>query len=296
MTDVKSNYDDLLESFMTNSAKAYADSSRKNDVNTQSEKDQTANRYKVYNIEIKQAADTTNRPRKKVKRRTSAATKISTFLIVFCLVFCLVADNLDTVATAYYKVKSNVVSMFSRTGTQNADWSIEANPGTLYNMKPEVWDTLSYNERLQTIENVKNIELYYLGVPYEIDLVIRDLDGTTRGEYCNALKIISIDEDHFNNSSVKEIVQTVCHECRHAYQYACIEVYNNTDENYKELNMFDNSKKLMASSLNYIEYNSEEDNYDEYSTQLVEADAFSYAAQATEEYYVKLIPEYAAEQ
>lgn len=296
MTDVKSNYDDLLESFMTNSAKAYADSSRKNDVNTQSEKDQTANRYKVYNIEIKQAADTTNRPRKKVKRRTSAATKISAFLIVFCLVFCLVADNLDTVATAYYKVKSNVVSMFSGAGTQNADWSIEANPGTLYNMKPEVWDTLSYDERLRTIENVKNIELYYLGVPYEIDLVIRDLDGTTRGEYCNALKIISIDEDHFNISSVKEIVQTVCHECRHAYQYACIEVYNNTDENYKELNMFDNSKKLMASSLNYIEYNSEEDNFDEYSTQLVEADAFSYASQATEEYYSKLIPEYAAEQ
>ena len=143
MTDVKSNYDDLLELFMTNSAKVYADSPGKNDVNTQSEKDPTANRYKVYNIEIKQAADTTNRPRKKVKRRTSAATKISAFLIVFCLVFCLVADNLDTVATAYYKVKSNVVFMFSRAGTQNADWSIEANPGTLYNMKPEVWDTLS---------------------------------------------------------------------------------------------------------------------------------------------------------
>lgn len=296
MTDIKSNYDDLLESFMTNSAKVYADSPGKNDVNTQSEKDPTANRYKVYNIEIKQVADTTNRPQRKVKRRTSVVTKILAFLIAFALVFCIVTDNFDMLTVAYYKVKSNVISVFSGTIMQNADWSIEANPGTLYNMKPEVWDTLSYDERLRTIENVKNIELYYLGVPYEIDLVIRDLDGTTRGEYCNALKIISIDEDHFNNSSVKEIVQTVCHECRHAYQYACIEVYNNTDENYKELNMFDNSKKIMDSSLNYIEYNSEEDNYDEYSTQLVEADAFSYASQATEEYYSKLIPEYAAEQ
>lgn len=295
MTEIKSNYDDLLESFMANSAKAYDGSPRKNNVNTQSEKDHTKNKYKAYNIETKQATGTTISSRKK-KRKTSAATKISVFLLVFALLFCLLDNNLDTITITYYKVKNNVDLSFSETDTQNADWSIEANPGTLYNMKPEVWDMLSYDERFETLENIKNIEFYYLGVPYDVVILIRDLADYTLGEYSDVFKAISIDKEHFNNDPIEDIVNTLCHECRHAYQYACIEAYQNTDEKYKKLCIFNQSEQLLENSFNYVEYDEAKNNYDEYYTQVMEADSFNYAAQVTNEYYSKLIPEYAAEQ
>lgn len=278
-------YDDLLESFMLNSS-----------CENELKKVQYTDRYKIYDIEIHPVSETISSAKKCSKRKIFIVKKIFVFVLLVCLVLCFVIENLDTVTLSFYKLQNSVISNFSETDTQMESWSIEENTGTLYNMKPEIWKNLSYDERLQTIDNVKNIELYYHGVPFEVDLVINDIDDYTLGKYNHKSKTITIDTEHFNNSCVKDIVKTICHECRHAYQYACIEAYNDTDKKYKELNMFETSKELMANSLNYIKYNVEDENYYEYSTQLMERDAFSYSEQATEEYYSKLIPEYASEQ
>lgn len=93
---------------------------------------------------------------------------------------------------------------------------------------------------------------------------------------------------------MKDIVTTVCHKFRHAYQFACIEAYENTDEEFKALSMFDNAEKFLINENNYIVYDGS--NYDEYASQIMESDAFSYAYSVTQEYYSDLIPKYAEKQ
>lgn len=294
MAEVKSNYDEMFETFMSNCAKAYADSPRNNDTKTQSERCRTEDRYKVYNIEIKRSAATAKNSRKKVKRKKSSAAKISAVLIAFSLIFCVVANNLDTAKYVFHEVTSNVASIFSGADTaDNSDLSEEAYSETLYNIKPEIWEMLSYDERLWTIENLKNIELNYLGVSKDILLVITELEDSTLGEYSD--NIIKIDEYYFNNSPIEEIVETVCHECRHAYQHACIEAYYDADESFQDLYMFTSTKIYADNWFNYIEYDAGKDNYDEYYNQPIESDSFSYASQRAQVYYSELIPEYAYE-
>lgn len=177
--------------------------------------------------------------------------------------------------------------------TQDHNWSVENNVDTLYNIQPEIWDTLTYEQKVDTIENLMNMELYNLGVTSPVKLIVKNISGNTLGKHHQNLNIIEIDTYHLINDSVYDVVNTVCHECRHAYQYNCVIAYENTNSNYKNLEMYDNAEQFKENLANYIELKwNDEDSYDQYASQIVESDASQYAAVQTDNYYYNLIPKY----
>ena len=52
---------------------------------------------------------------------------------------------------------------------------------------------------------------------------IDDLDGKTVGSFFPDLDTIAIDADHLSNDNFNDVLDTLAHECYHAYQYLCIE-------------------------------------------------------------------------
>ena len=234
--------------------------------------------------------------RAREKRKT--ALSILTMILVWGLVILLFVSSFTPAGAWYYKVRGDIETHFQTAKLQNADWSIESNPDTLNKMKPQVWAALDATQKEEVVRNIIQIELYYMGVKTDVELVVQDMGGSTLGSYVELLHIIRIDRTHLLEDPVENVVNTICHECRHVYQHTCIDAYTQTDEQYQDLNMFDASKRFLSNALNYYDYDSDiddQDNYQAYYDQAMEADAFSYAAQATEEYYSELIPEYASE-
>lgn len=263
-------YSDLLESYMNDT----------NDVN-----------YKNNHV-------STSCKKKKEKKNTKhILKKIGNIILNLYFVFSIVLGLYTGLAKQFpekaYKLTTTIESVFNKQNeTQTHDWSVENNIGTLYNIQPEIWDTLTDDQKINTIDNLKNIELYYLGVSTPTKLIVKNIGNNIAGQHISILNIIEIDKNHLLNDSVYDVVNTICHECRHAFQNACVNAYENADDEYKNLIIFNNSRQFEDNYANYYEFNGFNETYDEYASQTIEADAFEYAEQATNDYYSNLIPKY----
>lgn len=168
--------------------------------------------------------------------------------------------------------------------------SIAENLDTIALLKPETWNTLTYDEKFETMCIIKNIELNKLGIDITDMATLKtdDLDSGVQGNYSNLTSVISIDCDLLAEGDVEEVLNTICHESRHCYQHACVEAYKKADDKYKNLLIFDTSKDFRENFNNYIKGN--DDNYLDYWNQCVEADARAYAQEEVE-YYNSIIRE-----
>lgn len=274
-------YDDLLESFMTNA----------NDVDHKSNNVSTS--YKKE--KPKAYFSNENKEKKSTKYKLK---KIGIALLNLILVFFLVLELYGEFSAKYPEkidgLTSTIESTFNKPNeSQTHDWSVENNIDTLYNIQPEIWETLTDEQKINTIDNLMNMELYNLGVTSPVKLIVKNISGTALGKHHQNLNLIEIDKYHLLNDSVYDVVTTVCHECRHAYQYDCVIAYDDANRNFKNLEMYDNAEQFKENFANYIEFKwNEEDSYDQYASQIVESDASQYAAVQTDNYYYNLIPKY----
>lgn len=202
-------------------------------------------------------------------------------------VLCLCAFVLPMSISAYlgndlYEASNGDTVIWDRTD----EWSLPSNMDAVLKLKPEVWETLSLMERLDVLSVVKNIEMRYLGIRHEVYLTADNLDEDTLGQYVYKEHKIVINVTHLKDSPVAKLVETVAHECHHAYTRQLVAAYQSLPDEYKNLLMFFDAQLYEEGYANYID--SDED-YKEYSMQYCEMQARVYAEEAANQYYAAIM-------
>lgn len=175
-------------------------------------------------------------------------------------------------------IRSDVSASIRNDGDE---WSLDDNRETVEKLRQNVWETLSVSEKLDVIGTVKNIEMRKFGVNHEVYLDAENISGNAIGTYDHSKQKIVVDIEHLKSDSAANVLNTVLHECRHVYQYMIVELYEHTDEQYRNMPLFDTAACYREEFEIYI---SASDDAIGYYLQKCEIDARKYADSACEEY------------
>lgn len=154
---------------------------------------------------------------------------------------------------------------------------------TIRKLNEEQWTELSTQEKIDILQLIVTVERDGLGIYHEILLQcgISKKDSVL-GEYDPINHVIMINIDHLEKDPPQEVLDTIVHECYHAYQWCLAHLFADSDEQYQELYLFTDAKQYINEFSNYHDGG---DSYEDYYYQSVEVDARIYAANAVEYYY-----------
>jgi len=172
-----------------------------------------------------------------------------------------------------------------------SEWTIKNNIDTVCLLREEEWSKLDAQEKLDVLGVVLNIEIRYLGLNHELYLKSAILEMNTAAHYNHTNHEIVINIDHLQHAPAEDILDSLCHECYHSYQYQMIELYNETPEKYRDMKVFQYVDDYIEE---FSDYTDGSENDEDYYYQTVEVAARKYASEAVYEYY-ELIEEYAAD-
>lgn len=170
-------------------------------------------------------------------------------------------------------------------GIQTETWTVANNIDTVSNLIDENWTSLSEKQKLNTLQTIANIECRYLGLPHELNVAVAALDKNTLAAYNDDLHTIYINADTLESEEASEILDSLCHEAYHAYQYNLCEAYSSVDDKYKDLLAFYHVPFYIDEFSNYTDGNTD---YFDYYFQHCEMNARDYAKQAVDEYYERI--------
>jgi len=134
----------------------------------------------------------------------------------------------------------------------SADMVMEVSEDLLL-LGTEEWDTLSNQEKLDILQKIANLEQAYLGIPHAVTVGASELEETTFGCYNDTKQSITINLEWLDILDSWSVVETVCHEMYHAYQYCLVDIYNTLPEETKRLYMFKIIPYYEYEFANYIE-------------------------------------------
>lgn len=172
-----------------------------------------------------------------------------------------------------------------------SEQSLSNNMETIARLREDAWGSLTVQERLDVLQTVANIEQRYLGLPNELNIGAANLDDGILGYYADQTHEIVLDMDSLLHGTSEEMLDTVCHEAYHSYQYRMADAFNEADESSKNLKMFRKANSYAREFENYV--NGEKD-FCGYYDQDCESDARDYAEDAVED-YCRRINEYLLE-
>ena len=166
-----------------------------------------------------------------------------------------------------------------------SEYTIANQMDVVLNLRQEVWETLSLDQKINALDVVVKIESRYWGIPYEINITVEGLSTGISGAYSNSKHLIYLDKDYLSSASAKSILDTIAHEMHHCYQYCLVELYEKTDELYVNLIIFNDAKKYEE---NFNNYQSGKEDIRAYWLRPVEKSARKFARDAVDEYYEKI--------
>ena len=152
----------------------------------------------------------------------------------------------------------------------------------LLQLQPEVWDELPMAERMDLLQTVANIERTYLGVPHELWVGAAELEDGVQGRYNSVTNQIALSLDHLAEDDVDDVLDTVLHECYHAYQHSLVELYGQSPERYRDLQLFSAAQDYAEEMADY--QHGDGDNFRAYYFQRMEQDARAYAEEGVADY------------
>ena len=155
-------------------------------------------------------------------------------------------------------------------------------------LQEEIWVDLSVTERLNVLQKVANYEVSYLGLPHELNVTAELLDEGTLGCYIDSIHSININVDFLSEGNAHEILETLAHEVYHAYQRRLVDLYNSTDEQYKNMMLLHRASVYREEFESYVDG---DEDYIDYLFQVVEIDSDAYALATVDSIY-KEIDEY----
>lgn len=160
------------------------------------------------------------------------------------------------------------------------------NLDTICKLNEEQWTELSSQEKIDVLQLIVAIERDSLGIYHEISLQCEiSKKDSVLGEYDPINHVIMINIDHLEKDPPQEVLDTIVHECYHAYQWCLAHLFADSDEQYRELYLFTDAKQYVNEFSNYHDDGDSYKDYVSYYYQSVEVNARIYAANAVEHYY-----------
>ena len=108
------------------------------------------------------------------------------------------------------------------TKTNLSEQTIANNMDTILLLQEDEWEKLSAQERLDVLQTVANIEQRYLGLPNELNVGVANLDADILEYYTDKTHEIIVSADSLLYDSPWEVLDTICHEAYHSYQYRLV--------------------------------------------------------------------------
>lgn len=144
-------------------------------------------------------------------------------------------------------------------------------------LQEETWNRLSIQKRITVTQELVDFESDILGIP-TISVTSAMIGTATLGTYDNETKQMWIDTEHLANSSVREVINTICHEIHHSYVDYLVNTldWDNPAMNsayFAELRELMNSQKNYKSAWIY--------GFDAYENQPLEVAARDYSEEET---------------
>jgi len=168
---------------------------------------------------------------------------------------------------------------------QSSAQTISNNIDTILLLQEDEWNTLSVQEKLNTLQTVANIEAHYLGLPNELHVGADCLGEGTLACYNDNTYTISIDLEHLENDSVYHVLESCCHEAYHSYQHRLVDAYNLSEDNLRALRIYNTASQYAQEFRNYDNGASD---FSSYFFQYCEMDAREYAESAVQDYYSRI--------
>lgn len=157
-----------------------------------------------------------NNKKEILHRRVRNCTKIL-FLIWSCQLLFVTSANL---IVRTYRIHSDFQPTTFALKSQLQYYMNKKNNRALYKtFSPDVWGTLSDQEKTDALEQLLQIESEILNLPKDTHLYITPMEENCLGSYNPQEKQISINKELLNAGKVSDIQYTLYHEIWHAAEY-----------------------------------------------------------------------------
>lgn len=224
--------------------------------------------------------------RKKTQKIRHWKTALHRCYAPFVICLCVVYVAVHFLGVSVYTYSSNK--------TENYDiQSIESFNSVRDSLQSEKWETYSNQEKLDILQVICDYECKNsLGCDSPKVVAGHPERDTIYGSYSSQTKTITISVDHLANDPAEDVLDTLLHEARHAYQHAAVNALNaiekDLSEEAKALSCF---KTIKAYRDNFENYISGSKDYYSYYDQDVESDSRSWAEwRVMSEYYYYVHP------
>ena len=134
------------------------------------------------------------------------------------------------------------------------------------------------------MKTVADIEANYLGIP-EANVCADPLRETLLGSYNFSQNTVTLNLHQLSTQDAHTMLLVICHEMYHAYQHRLVNLYDQVEEEYRELQLFSQTATYKEEFSNYVDA---KEDYDGYATQLCEQKSNEYARIAVKEYYARI--------
>lgn len=159
---------------------------------------------------------------------------------------------------------------------------IEENINELSSLQPDVWRSLDLDERLEILRVASEIESITLGIPL-VRVRAISMEENTMGGYDHASRTVMLSLEYLAFDPSEELLNTICHEVRHAYQHYLVELYQSLKEQEQNLALFHEISDYAYEFDNYISGSGE--TIEAYFEQKCEVDSSAYADRIVMNYY-----------
>lgn len=164
--------------------------------------------------------------------------------------------------------------------------AVEENSSVLRRFSDGSWSDLSKDEKIAALQTVVNLEVLYLGIPFDIPVLEAEMKSERWAEYSNGEKAIHVNGSYLdgNPDSFWAMVM-ICHEVYHAYQFQQVSLLDSTDESFRSLKLFDEAKKYREELQNFFGADEDYSDWWAYKSQAMESLADRYAADRVSNYF-----------
>ena len=146
-----------------------------------------------------------------------------------------------------------------------------------------LWEDMDVESRLETLERVLEAEAECLGIrtPRLTAACLAEDDKNANGQYNHTRDRIELDEEALMTRDGRDTLETLLHECRHAYQHSVVDMIDWSHEAAKQHAFFAEARAWREEHIGASVYNNSPEGIEEYFLEYyytaIELDAREYA-------------------
>ena len=226
-----------------------------------------------------------SRKRAIIQRRLKYVFLTSRVIVAVCLLLLIVPIGLRLIF-GHGLLETNITPVSA--SKENEEWTVQNKIDVVRLLTEEEWAQLNEQEKLDVLGVITNIEIRFLGINHELYLKSAVLDVNTLAHYNHRNHEIFIDIDHLRTAEAADVLESLCHECYHSYQYQMIKLYDSVGAEYQNMLVFQHVDDYIKE---FNDYSDGSKNIFDYYYQTTEVTARRYSSEAVK-YYYYLIDKY----